>query len=75
LKLSPREQQIVEYVLRGVDSEEMIAERLGMPRRTVHEHVSRLYIKLHVTSRSQLVLRVFAAHIALAEVGKEMTSS
>ena len=63
LKLSPRERQIVECILNGVDSEPVIAERLAMSSRTVHTHLERLYGKLHVTNRSQLLACLFVAYV------------
>jgi DNA-binding CsgD family transcriptional regulator len=62
LKLSSRERQIVECMLAGVDSEVLIGERLGMSSRTVHTHLERLYRKLSVTSRSQLLAYLFVAY-------------
>ena len=69
LKLSPRERQIVECILLGVDSELLIADRLDISRSTVHAHVERLYARLHVTNRTHLVLRLFAAYIAHSDAG------
>ena len=62
LKLSPRQQQIVECVLGGTDGEVQIAEQLRMSSKTLHTHMERLYRKLSVTSRSQLLARVFLAY-------------
>ena len=63
LKLSRREAQIVECLLDLEDSEPLIAERLGMSRHTVHTHLIRLYGKLRVKSRCQLVAFIFAAYL------------
>src|SRR5688500_19047624 len=64
LKLSPRERQIVDCIVTGVESESLIASRLGMPKRTVHAHVERMYLKLQLTNRTHLVLRLLAEYTA-----------
>ena len=70
LKLSPRERQILESLIGGADGESLIAERLGMSPRTVHTHVERLYRKLHVTSRSQLLVSLFVEYAAQVKAGQ-----
>jgi DNA-binding CsgD family transcriptional regulator len=67
LKLSPRERQIVECVLSGVDSEPEIAGQLAMSSRTVHTHVERLYRKLGVSSRSQLLAVLLLAYATASD--------
>ena len=64
LGLSPRERRILESFLNGIDGESLIAERLGISARTVHTHVERLYRKLGVRSRSQLLSSIFLAYVA-----------
>ena len=59
LGLSPRECGIVRGVFDG-DSEKRIAERLGLSPHTVHTYVWRIYRKLQVQSREELLVRVFA---------------
>ena len=59
LGLSPRECGIVRGVFDG-DSERRIAERLGLSPHTVHTYLSRIYRKLQVQSREELLVRVFA---------------
>lgn len=59
LSLSPREFEIVKYVFDG-RSEEGIAFGLRISRHTVHSYLNRLYRKLGVKSRSQLLVRVFS---------------
>jgi ATP/maltotriose-dependent transcriptional regulator MalT len=64
LRLSGREVQVV----RGVfdDRKEFaIACELGIALRTVHTHIERLYRKLAVKDRVELVLRVVEAFLAL----------
>jgi DNA-binding CsgD family transcriptional regulator len=59
LGLSPRECGIVRAVFDG-DSEKRTAERLGLSPHTVHTYLWRIYRKLQVRSREQLMVRVFA---------------
>ena len=62
LGLSQRERQILEILLAGIDDEKRMAERLGISHHTIHTHIERLYRKLHVQSRSQLIAAVFVAY-------------
>jgi DNA-binding CsgD family transcriptional regulator len=63
LELSPRELQIVKLVF--VDAQERsIAGELGVSAHTIHTQLKRLYRKLGVTSRVELVLRIVGAHLA-----------
>ena len=64
LRLSGREFQIVQGVFSD-QTDEAIAQELGISPHTVHTHVKRLYQKLEITSRVQLVIRVMAEHLAL----------
>ena len=64
LKLSRRECQILRGVF-GDDTEPTIAARLGISPHTVHTHFERLHRKLGVTSRVELVLRIFGEFLAL----------
>jgi len=66
LALSPREAEIVERILRLDDDEPSIAEHLKISSHTVHTHLERLYRKLKVSSRSQLVTRIFVAYTAVS---------
>src|SRR5467141_653491 len=59
LGLSPRECGIVRAVFDG-NSEKDTAARLGLSPHTVHTYVWRIYRKLHVQSREELLVRVFA---------------
>ena len=54
--LGPREQQILNLVVKGLLFKQ-IAEQLGISYWTVQEHISRIYQKLHVNSRSQAVAK------------------
>ena len=59
LGLSPREASIVRSVFDGA-SEKQIAQQLELSPHTVHTYLWRIYRKLHVRSREELLVRVFA---------------
>ncbi len=59
LGLSPRECGVVRAVFDGA-SERDTAGRLGLSPHTVHTYLWRIYRKLHVQSREELLVRVFA---------------
>jgi DNA-binding NarL/FixJ family response regulator len=65
LKLSPRELEIVQCIFDG-KIEGAIALKLNISAHTVHTHVKRLYRKLGVCDRCELVIRVFATYMPLA---------
>ena len=64
LRLSPRELQVVRGVFED-HKEEAIAFDLGISPHTVNTYFQRLYSKLGVSSRTQLILCVMAAYLAL----------
>jgi len=53
--LSPREQEVLEAVVKGLSNKE-IAEQLFITETTVKLHISNVYRKLGVKSRSQAIL-------------------
>jgi LuxR family maltose regulon positive regulatory protein len=59
-QLTAAEQQVAEQVAKGRRNEE-IAAALGLSPRTVEWHLSKVYRKLRVRSRTELVVRVAAA--------------
>jgi DNA-binding CsgD family transcriptional regulator len=63
LRLSPREAEIVQWLCAD-ESEESIAYQLGISKHTVHSHLERLYKKIGVTSRAQVVIRLFREYMA-----------
>ncbi|MGD1277186.1 MAG: helix-turn-helix transcriptional regulator [Tepidisphaeraceae bacterium] len=67
LRLSQRELQIAQGVLRD-RKESAIARDLGMSRHTVHTHLERLYAKLSVRNRAELMLVLFGAFLCLTAV-------
>jgi DNA-binding CsgD family transcriptional regulator len=64
LRLSPREVEIASFVV-GDLKESAIAQRIGISTHTVHTHLERLYHKLSVNSRVELVVRVFHTYLQL----------
>ena len=65
LTLSARQLQIVQCLFDGLD-EESTGRLLGVSRHTVHINLNRLYSRLNVHTRSQLLVRVFLAHVSLS---------
>ncbi len=64
LSITHREMQIIQGVFSGFN-EAVIAERLCISAHTVHTHLDRIYRKLNVSCRCDLVVRIFAEYIAL----------
>jgi DNA-binding CsgD family transcriptional regulator len=62
LLLSGRELQIVQGIFAG-EPEATIATSLGISGHTVHTYLGRLYRKLGVHDRSELIVEVFAAYV------------
>ncbi len=60
LKLSSREVQIVQHVFDD-RNQQSIAFELGISPHTLNTYFQRLYSKLAVSSRPQLIIRVMAA--------------
>lgn len=67
-QLSPRETGILTRVASGRSSKE-IAREYGVTSKTVCNHVSNIYAKLHLRHRGQLVL--YAAQAGLTQLGWE----
>lgn len=65
LRLSQREAQIAQLLLGEDLREDTIAAALAISPHTVHTHLERLYRKLGVNSRSQVVARMFQQYIEL----------
>ncbi len=69
LELTPRESDIVLAVLDD-RSDSDTAQKLDISANTVHSHMRRVYGKLSVTSRAQLVARVLAEYKTLVSKTK-----
>jgi DNA-binding CsgD family transcriptional regulator len=54
LKLSPREREVLLYLLEG-DSRKQIAQRLGLSHHTVADHMKSIYKHFDVNSRAELL--------------------
>ena len=54
--LTPREREVLQLLAEG-NSNAAIAEHLYISQRTVTTHLSRLYAKLEVASRTQAIRR------------------
>jgi DNA-binding NarL/FixJ family response regulator len=65
LRLSAREVQIVQGVFED-RKEVSIAYELGISRHTVNTYFQRLYSKLRVSSRPQLIVRVMAEYLTMS---------
>ena len=74
LRLSDREVQVVRGVF-AHHKEFAIACELGIAPRTVHTHIERLYRKLAVKDRVELVLRVIREFLALTALPKSALPS
>jgi DNA-binding CsgD family transcriptional regulator len=62
-QLSPREQQITELIALGLATAEM-AERLFLSVHTIRDYVKAIFEKTGVSSRGELVAKLFAEHYA-----------
>ena len=59
--LSERERQVVAALVAGLDTR-AIAQRLFISRYTVQDHLKSVYEKVGVSSRGELVAKMFADH-------------
>jgi DNA-binding CsgD family transcriptional regulator len=62
-ELSAREQQITQLIARGVGTAD-IAERLYLSPHTVRDYIKTIFDKVGVSSRGELVAKLFAEHYA-----------
>jgi DNA-binding CsgD family transcriptional regulator len=66
-ELSPREQEVARLIALGLGTAE-IADRLHLSRHTVRDYVKATFEKVGVSSRGELVAKVFAEHYAPVHV-------
>lgn len=62
--LTPREAEVVPLLARGLSTKEMAAE-LTLSRHTVSDHMKLIFTKCGVTSRGELVAKLFTEHISV----------
>lgn len=68
-QLSPREREVLEHAAKGLRNKD-IAAALYMSIRTVEGHLSSIYSKLQVSSRTQAVLYALSQHLVSPEEDK-----
>lgn len=71
--LTPREQEVVELLVRGCSTEQ-IAAQLGIRKSTVHTHVQGVLRKLGARSRLEAVSRYLASHPVGDHVPRDVLS-
>jgi pimeloyl-ACP methyl ester carboxylesterase/DNA-binding CsgD family transcriptional regulator len=54
--LTPRENELVEFIARGLDNAQ-IAAHVGLSEKTVRNHISSIFTKLGVENRAQAIVR------------------
>lgn len=62
-ELSPREREIIRLIAQGLSNRD-IGRRLALSEKTIKNHVSHIFVKIHCTARSQAA--VHAIRIGLA---------
>lgn len=60
-RLTHREQDVLQFLARGMSTAEM-TQQLGISPHTVRDHIKSLFGKVGVSSRAELVARIFAEH-------------
>lgn len=65
-ELTPREREILELLARGLTNQ-TIAEKLFLSPKTIRNHVSNIFSKLQVASRSEAIVKARQAGLGLAE--------
>ncbi|MDB5324606.1 MAG: response regulator [Phycisphaerales bacterium] len=61
--MPPRQQLVLAQLLTGA-SEKEVAKQIGISRHTVHAYVKAIYKRFDVTSRSQLIVKVYGLLVA-----------
>jgi DNA-binding CsgD family transcriptional regulator len=70
LRLSDRELQIVQGIFED-KKQESIAYALGISPHSVNTYIQRIYAKLHIGSRPQLIVRVMSEYLASQSQSKK----
>jgi DNA-binding NarL/FixJ family response regulator len=60
-RLSPRESEILDLLVQGLILKE-VADKLGIGLETVRTHVNHIYLKLHVRSRTEAIVKYLRQH-------------
>lgn len=60
-RLSPRESEILNLLVQGLILKE-VADQLGIGLETVRTHVNHIYLKLHVRSRTEAIVKYLRQH-------------
>lgn len=58
-RLTPREQEIIHHIMKGSSSKE-IAAQLSISSYTVSDHLKSIYTKLEVSSRNEVIWKLFS---------------
>jgi DNA-binding CsgD family transcriptional regulator len=69
-ELSRREQEITQLIARGLSTADMAA-RLHLSAHTVRDYVKAIFEKVQVSSRGELVAKLFAEHYASAHLAPD----
>lgn len=62
LHFTEREMQVMPLLLSGI-SNFRIAQQLGLKEKTIEKHLTHIYEKLHIQSRTEAILRLQTLHI------------
>ena len=68
LGLAPRQAEIAKHIMHG-KSDKQIAHELGISLPTVRTHMTRLFRKLDLNDRVELILHVFTCMRQHSEIG------
>ncbi len=67
-RLSPREAELLDLILEGVDSNAKLAARMGIATGTVKQYVHVLFAKFRVTSKVGLIVAVWESAAGFVEL-------
>jgi len=67
-RLSPREVELLELVLEGIDTNAQLARRMGIATGTVKQYLHVLYAKFRVNSKVGLIIAVCETSAAFTEI-------
>jgi len=67
-RLSPREVELLELVLEGIDSNAKLARRMGIATGTVKQYLHVLFAKFRVSSKVGLIIAVCETSAGFTEI-------